>query len=173
MPAVCGATKPTPSASPSFSPGFKNFLHWLDFDSFPIFWLLVIRIGHDIGLGSDASFRILGCFVGLGLIVALWVNARAFRHTLPFASLILLGFCSSVLRWGDSIRAYGFGMLWVILSFSTMWLAVRQPTRRHILLAGVVAVLERANALLIPFCFLRPAWPAPRFSRVVDFGNVP
>jgi len=134
-------------------PTFREFLHWLDFDSFPILWLLIIRAWHAVGLGSDTALRFLGCAVGILLITGLWANARAFRFTFPFFSLVLLGFNSSVIRWGDSIRAYGFGMCMVVLCFASTWLVVQQPTRRHALLAAVVAVLSTQtlyyNSLLL------------------------
>lgn len=123
-------------------PTFGEFLHWLDFDSFPILWLLIMRGWHVIGLGSDGALRVLGCAVGLGLVGALWLNARAFNYRLPFFSLLLLGINSSVIRWGDSIRAYGFGMGMAVLSFATIWLIVRQPTRRHVVWACLVAILS-------------------------------
>src|SRR5207248_1161469 len=65
-------------------PTFREFLHWLDFDSFPILWLLIVRMWHFIGFGSDFSLRFLGCAVGICLIGTLWLNARAFRFSFPF-----------------------------------------------------------------------------------------
>src|SRR5262249_13718147 len=51
----------------------------LCFDSFPIFWIAVLRFWIWIGLGGDGPFRLLGFLVGLSILGALWFNARQFK----------------------------------------------------------------------------------------------
>jgi hypothetical protein len=123
-------------------PGFRVFLHWLDFDSFPILWLLIMRAWHAVGFGSDLSLRILGCAVGLCLLGALWLNARAFSVEFPFFSLLLLGFNPSIIRYGDSLRAYGLGMCMVVLSFATIWRVIQKPSVRNAVWACAIALLS-------------------------------
>ena len=123
-------------------PGFREFLHWLDFDSFPILWLLIMRGWHAAGLGSDLGLRILGCAVGLCLVAALWLNARVLRFEFPFFSLLLLGFNPCIIRYGDSLRAYGLGMCMVVLSFVTIWRVIQKPSVQNTAWACAVALLS-------------------------------
>lgn len=123
-------------------PGFREFLHWLDFDSFPILWMLIMRGWHAVGLGSDLTLRILGCMVGLCLVGALWFNARAFRVGVPFFSLALFAFNPCVIRYGDSLRGYGLGMCLIILSFAAMWRLVQNPSKQNTVWACVIALLS-------------------------------
>ena len=123
-------------------PGFREFLHWLDFDSFPILWMLIMRGWHAVGLGSDLTLRVLGCMVGLCLVGALWFNARAFRVGVPFLSLALFAFNPCIIRYGDSLRGYGLGMCLIILSFAAMWRLVQNPSKHNTVWACVIALLS-------------------------------
>jgi Dolichyl-phosphate-mannose-protein mannosyltransferase len=116
----------------------------LQYDSFPIFWFIVLRAWTRIGPGtSDFGIRTLGLLVGLGVLALIWKNARVFGRSVPLVSLTLLGFNSTVISYGDAIRGHGLGMLTGLLTFGLLWEAVDAPTPRHLglaMLAALVAV---------------------------------
>ena len=126
------------SSLPSLGDIWKN----LQFDSFPMLWFLVVRTWTKLGLESDLMLRLLGCLVGLGIIAMLWINARRCKISLPIFSLALLVFSPTVLRFGDSMRAYGFGTFLFLVTFGMIWKVIEAPTRKNIFLAAVAAVLS-------------------------------
>jgi hypothetical protein len=96
----------------SNSPSLSYVLSHLYLDSFPAEWLLTLRVWQRIGIGtSDWGVRLLGLLTGLGIVALLWRNARRMGARTPIVSLTLLTFTSAVICYGDSIRAYGLGML--------------------------------------------------------------
>lgn len=122
-------------------PSLRELWNHIEFDSFPVVWLLVIRFWSTITSNSDWSFRLLGMAVATASIAALWINARAFKASFPFFALALLGVSPSIIRWGDSMRAYGFGILLILLTFGLVWKVVEKPGARSTGIATVVAVL--------------------------------
>jgi hypothetical protein len=113
---------------------------YLPYGSFPMLWYLILRAFEQLFTPTDLAYRLLGCGVGLSLVAALWVNARVLKFKVPLISLALLGFSPVVLRWGDSVRAYGFGTALILLNFAALWKVVTQPSRRNIALAGMLAI---------------------------------
>ena len=129
----------------------------LEFDSFPMVWLLIVRFWTQVGLNSDVQYRILGFITGLALIGAVWFSARRLKSPAPLIALLLLGFNGAIIRWGDSIRAYGLGMALILITLGLIWDVTQSPTRWRVLLAGLFAVLSvhtlYYNAvLLLAFC---------------------
>ena len=114
----------------------------LQYASFPILWLSVLRFWTSLTGGSEFWLRILGLIVGLALVGALWWNARSHSRSLPFFSLVLLGFSPTVIRYGDSVRAYGFGTFLILMTFGLIWKVVDSPNPRRIFLATLSAVLS-------------------------------
>jgi hypothetical protein len=113
----------------------------LQYDSFPMLWHLVLRVWIRSGIGStDSGLRLLGLITGLAILAVLWANARRFRFTSPIGALALLGFSSAVICYGDSIRAYGLGILLELLTFGLIWDVATRPTRLRIAVAFVVAL---------------------------------
>jgi hypothetical protein len=55
--------------------------------------------------------------------------------------LSLLAGNLAFVRWGDSLRAYGLGCVWMILCVGRVWAFVKQPTPRQFALASLLAVL--------------------------------
>lgn len=77
----------------------------LQYDSFPVLWLLLVRwFAAIFGPMNDVAFRSLGFVIGVGILGALWLNARAFRHGLPLFSLVLLGMAPSLIIWMQRAR---------------------------------------------------------------------
>lgn len=120
---------------------------FLRFDSFPILFHLVVRLWVWIGPGtSDAGLRLLGCFIGAGILIALWINARSVYNGLPFFSMALFGLSPLAIRLGDAMRAYGLGTLFLLLTFVLLWHLSQSPSPGKLTLAIFTAVLS-ANSL--------------------------
>jgi hypothetical protein len=127
-------------------PSFGEVLHFLDYDSFPILFLAVLRGWLGVfGSDNDAALRALGGIIGLAVLGALWFNARAFGIRWPVLSLALIGLNPMLIRYGDSTRAYGLGILLILLTFRSFWRLVDKPSRpdaRRVLAATVLALLS-------------------------------
>jgi uncharacterized membrane protein len=115
----------------------------LDYDSFPALFFLVLRPFAGVpASASDAQLRIFGIVIGLLILGALWLNARVFRIGVPLLSIALVGFNPMVIRYGDSVRAYGLGTLLILLALAAMWKMVESPTPRRVGLAALAALLS-------------------------------
>lgn len=115
----------------------------LDYDSFPALFFLVLRSFAGVpASASDVELRAFGVTIGLLILGALWLNARVFRFGIPLVSIALIGFNPMVIRYGDSIRAYGLGTLLILLVLPALWKVVEAPTPRRIIVAGLAALLS-------------------------------
>jgi hypothetical protein len=127
-------------------PSFGEVLHFLDYDSFPILFFALLRGWLGVfGPDNDAALRALGGIIGLAVLGALWFNARAFGIRWPVLSLALIGLNPMFIRYGDSTRAYGLGILLILLTFRSFWRLVDQPSRPdagRVLAAMVLALLS-------------------------------
>jgi hypothetical protein len=115
----------------------------LDYDSFPALFFLVLRTFAGVPANAtDTELRVFGVAIGLLITGALWFNARLLYGGFPLVSLALVGFNAMVIRYGDSVRAYGLGIFLMLLTFAAMWKVVESPSRRRVFLAALVAVLS-------------------------------
>lgn len=112
----------------------------LGFESFPVLWVLVLRVAMAAGIQTDAALRVLGLLVGLGVLAAFWWSARRLSGTVPLVSLLLFGLSPVGLRYGDSVRAYGLGIILVLVASGLMWRVARGPAPRAVALALAAAV---------------------------------
>ncbi len=112
----------------------------LQFDSFPMAWLLVLRTWINTGLAGDFALRILGCCVGLGIILILWIHARTAKRGVPMIALALLGFSGNFLVIGDSLRAYGFGVALFLVASIAIWKVIESPCRKTLIFGAIAAV---------------------------------
>ncbi|MFN2602562.1 MAG: hypothetical protein ABR582_07390 [Gemmatimonadaceae bacterium] len=125
------------------SPTVREVWMNLQSDSFPLLWMLIVReVAHLGGLMNDPIFRLLGFGVGIALVIVLWFYARTLRYRIPLVSIALLGLTPSVITWGSTLRAYGFGMALSILCTAFLWRVVQFGRWRDFLLACVAAVLS-------------------------------
>jgi hypothetical protein len=115
----------------------------LDYDSFPALFFLVLRplagVPADV---SDSSLRIFGATIGILILGALWFNARQFRIGVPLLSVALIGFNPMMTRYADSVRAYGLGMLLILVTIAAFWRLVESRSAGRVALAAVAAVLS-------------------------------
>ena len=108
-------------------------------DSFPLLMPLLVSGWTALGLGqSDLSLRLLGTLIGLALPAALWLAAWKIRRAPPLIGLVLLTLNSTVIMFGDSLRAFGLGSVLTLLTTAAGCWFLKNPTWRH---AGGLAVL--------------------------------
>jgi 4-amino-4-deoxy-L-arabinose transferase-like glycosyltransferase len=127
-------------------PTLSEAWHFLDYDSFPVLYFIVLRSWTGIfGAANDEALRVLGLLIGLSILAALWANARAFGSRLPLLSLALVGLNPMIIRYGDSNRAYGLGIFLILLTLRSFWRLVERPavpSAKEIVSAAVLAVLS-------------------------------
>ena len=125
-------------------PTWGQLWRYLEFDSYPPLFHVVLRGWCALFSGEDASLRTLGLLIGLGVLAGVWTAARAVGVRVPLFALVLLGLNPMMIRYGDSIRAYGLGCLLALLTFAAVWrvAAAPRPGWRRIVLAMAVAVVS-------------------------------
>jgi hypothetical protein len=128
--------------------------YWPSREWIPVFFVALVRAWSALGLGaSDFSLRILGLLIGLSLLGVMWLNARLMGFRWPLISLGLLAANVTVVRWGDSLRAYGCGALFILLTLGLVWRLVQKPGIAAFLLASLAATLSvqslYSNAFLV------------------------
>ena len=124
---------------------FHEFWSALEFDSYPALWPLLLRGWLSLGGGADDfHLRLVGCAIGLCVVAALWWNSRLFSRgaSWPFVSWLLLGASPVLFKWGDSLRAYGFGTLLSLVALGMIWKLIEHPSRRTLALATLFALLS-------------------------------
>ncbi len=115
----------------------------LSFDSFPALFFVILRIFAGVPASvSDGSLRVFGATIGLLILVAVWLNARWLRLGFPLITLALIGFNPMVIRYGDSIRAYGLGIFLALLTIGAMWRLIESFSLRRVVVALAIAVLS-------------------------------
>jgi hypothetical protein len=135
-------------------PTIHNIWENLQFDSFPIVWILIVRKFSELaGPMNDPAFRIFGFCIGIGVLAALWFYARSLRYSVPLLSIALFGMSPPVIVWGDSLRAYGLGILVAIIFGALLWRFVERPTSKRfasVALLGILSVhILYYNAILL------------------------
>ncbi len=126
-------------------PHFREIWRALEFDSFPLLFFGILRAWTRLfGPENDTALRALGFIVGLSVLAALWLNARRLGARVPVLSLALVGLNPMLIRYGDSTRAYGIGILLILLVFWSYWRLVETPSPNlgKIMFAGVFALLS-------------------------------
>ncbi len=118
----------------------------------------ILRGWTAMGLGgTDFELRVLGFLIGVGVLAVLWFNARLLGYTIPSLSLVLFGLNPDAIRYGDSLRPYGIGILLLVLTFGLVWKVVESPTPKRLVFATVAAVLSvqclyQSSFLLLAIC---------------------
>lgn len=124
-------------------PSFSDIWSVLRVRAFPLLSVFVLRLWTSVGLGaSDSLIRLYGFLVGTSILGALWLNARLMGYRIPLLSLALFGLSPLTIQIGDSIRPYGLGVFFIILTFGLIWKVIIKPSFWWILPATLVAVLS-------------------------------
>jgi hypothetical protein len=128
------------SLLPSFSEMWQNLPH----DSCPILMHFVVRAwSAAANLGNtDAGLRVLGLYVGLFLLLAFWFASWTMRNGAPLLALTLAGLNVTIIRAGDSLRAYGLGSALAVLTLAVVWRLTCRPNVAAFSCAVVLAVLS-------------------------------
>jgi hypothetical protein len=141
-------------------------------ESCPILFPALLR-AWSFSLGhSDTAFRVLGFIVGLSMLGAVWLNGCFFSRSAPLVALGLLALNPSVIRWGDSMRAYGLASVLMLLTLAMVWCFARAPDFKRWLAAALLAVMSvqclfQNSFLLLAICAAAVALRARRR----DFKN--
>lgn len=120
---------------------FSELWSNLAFESFPALFPLLLRAVASVS-ASDHALRVFGVVIGLLILAALWFNARAFRIGFPLLALALIGGNAYMIRYSDSIRGYGIGILFILLSLGAFWRLVEACTVANALIAALCALLS-------------------------------
>jgi hypothetical protein len=123
-----------------------NFQH----EAFPLPFPLLIRTYAALFGASDASLRWFGFIVGVAVVAAAWFNSRAVGDRAPLLFLALVGLNATFLIWGTSLRGYGLGCVFLLLTLGLTAKAIRQPTTGNAVvatLASIASVQVMVNAV--------------------------
>ena len=96
-------------------------------DSVPILVPIAIRMFSRVAGASDQALRGFGMTIGLAIAAALWLAARSIGRTLPLVSLALVGGNAAFVVFGDSLRGYGLGSLFIVLGFAALGRLLAHP----------------------------------------------
>ena len=111
-------------------------------ESCPILFPALIRVWSFTVGESDTALRVFGFVVGLLILAAVWLNGWSFHHSAPVVALGLLAVNASVIRSGDSLRAYGLASVLMLVTLAMVWRFARAPDRKSWVVAGLAAVIS-------------------------------
>src|SRR5437763_12354197 len=132
------ATKPT----------LTEFWRCLAFDPFPASYFLLLRSWHAIGFGeSDLALRELGLLIGALLVGSFWLSSYLIDKSPPLWPLALFAFNPLTLEGGDSLRPYGFGLIWIVFAFAFIWRIASGRFGKPIVICAFLTVLLSAQSL--------------------------
>jgi hypothetical protein len=123
---------------PTMSEVWSNLGH----ESCPILFPALLRVWSFIVGGSDVALRAFGFIVGLLALGALWLNSWFFHRSAPLIALGLLAVNPSLVRWGDSLRAYGVASVLMLVTLAMVWRFARAPNLKRWLAAALLAVIS-------------------------------
>jgi len=124
-------------------PTFHEMWDMIPRDAFPLFFPTLVRVWFTIGFGhTDLGLRLLGCLIGLSTLGVLWWNARVMGFKTPLLALGLLAVNTTVVQWGDALRGYGLGSVFILLTASLVWRMTERPTRTGFVLASLAGILS-------------------------------
>ncbi|MGH7682117.1 MAG: hypothetical protein ACRENN_09035, partial [Candidatus Eiseniibacteriota bacterium] len=134
--------------------GVPEILRNLRFDGFPLLSTLVLRGWMALGFGAtDLGLRVYGFLIAAALLAALWWTCRRLGCRAPLLSLALVGLSPWAISTVSSIRPYGLGMVFLMLTLGAIWAAVEKPAMKRWVAAGALAVLSvqcmYQNAILL------------------------
>lgn len=123
-------------------PTIREMWSNLGHESCPILFPSLLRAWSFSVGDSDSVLRVFGFIVGLLLLAVLWLNGWFFHRSAPLIALGLLAVNPNVVRWGDSLRAYGLGSVLMLVALAALWRFAQAPSRKRWLVAAVAAVIS-------------------------------
>ena len=127
------------SLLPSLPDVWQNVPH----DSCPMLMHLAVRAWSAAGFGNtDPSLRVLGLYVGLCLLLAFWFASWTMRNGAPLLAVTLAGLNVTLIRAGDSLRAYGLGSALAVVTLAAVWHLSCRPSLAAFSGAAAAAVLS-------------------------------
>ncbi len=125
----------------STAPTLAELWTRMEWESSPLLWPLTLRSWDALGLGASAlSWRALALAVGVGVIASLFFALRRIAGTVPLLALLLVAANPSVIRFGDTLRAYGLGLLLATLLVVALWRLTLRVSRRETIVAALLAI---------------------------------
>jgi hypothetical protein len=125
----------------------------LPHDHCPILFAAVLRAWSGIFGGGDGALRALGFTIGLLLLGSIWLAGRLIWRGAPLLSITLFALNVMVVRYSDSVRAYGLGTACIVLTMILVWRFVQTPTWPFGFGAAAMAILSvqclYQNAVLV------------------------
>jgi hypothetical protein len=107
-------------------PSWGKIWHDLQYDNFPPLFIAVVRTWSSLGFTSDLSYRVLGCLIGVFSVGVFWATARMMGARTPLLILALYGVNPLAIRVGDSMRAYGLGIAFTMLTMAALWRLINE-----------------------------------------------
>ncbi|HEX4999473.1 MAG TPA: hypothetical protein VFY29_14690 [Terriglobia bacterium] len=142
----------------STAPTFASQWQLNEHDTFPLLWQFTLRAWKLLGLtGSDFGIRFLGFLVGLAILGMLWYTSAQFGAGPPLAALVLFGMSPVAIIYGDSVRGYGFGIVWLLFMTARLWKMFREPTAWNVGWAAL-AVLLAVQSFYFSVVFFAAIW---------------
>ncbi len=134
------------------SPTLASLWRGLEFESFPVLFPFVLRGWAAIAGDSDAALRVLGLLGGLSIIAAAWLVA-ANRSRPPVLALALLAVNPEIIRWGSSVRAFGWAAGLATAALVLLVAAAGDRSRRRWAVVAIVVLATMQclyqNAILV------------------------
>src|SRR5438309_8830106 len=91
---------------------------------------------------TDAGLRVLGLYVGVFLLLAFWFASWTMRNGAPLLAVTLAGLNVTIIRAGDSLRAYGLGSALGVLALAVIWRLTCRRSLAALFSAVTVVVLS-------------------------------
>jgi hypothetical protein len=123
-------------------PSISDIWHYLKYDCHPILLSLILRFWIGIGGRSECGLRAFGLLIGISTVAVFWLNGRFLRFRVPLLALALFAFNAMTTQVGDSIRPYGIGILFILLTLGLLWKVVEQGRTWQIAACMASAVLS-------------------------------
>ena len=132
-------------------PSARDVVHYFPHEAFPLLFPATVRTVAAVSEDRDAGWRLFGLLVGSGIVGVLWLDLWLLRRGVPLFALALLGFNGAFIQWGDAIRGYGLGTLFILLTLGLVWRIVERPSPWRFAGATLAAVAS------VQFLFHNPA----------------
>jgi len=143
------------------APSFASIWRALRFESFLLLWTYVLRAWTSIAGLTPTAIRSFGFLIGVLTLVAAWLAVRLLGGRNAAVALAILATNAAAIRYGDSIRGYGVGMIAGVLAFALIGRGERVRGWRAfaIALAATIASVHVTypNAVLVFACCVAAA----------------